>query len=88
MALGRSSTPKATSSNANACTGRRSGFGRSATASVIAAASSQATANNTSRQIMPTNTNAGGVSAMSGVASASHAERRAAVSASRPKPAQ
>jgi len=46
------------------------------------------TANRTSRQIIPTKKNAGGVNASSAVASPSQTERRAATSASVPKESQ
>src|SRR5262249_17901570 len=61
---------------------------RSAAAKASTAAASQMTANKTSRQIMPTKKNAGGMVAGSAVASRSQGERRAARSASGPKESQ
>ena len=51
----------------------------------MTAASSQAVANSMSRQIMPTKTKAGGVSARMGTSAASQTDRRAIVNASKPK---
>ena len=61
---------------------------RSAAANTITAASSQVVANNISRQMIPTKTKAGGVSANSGSKSANRLERRAIAKASKPKPSQ
>ncbi len=61
---------------------------RSAAAKASTAAASQMTANRTSRQIMPTKKNAGGMNASSAVASPSESERHAAMSASVPKASQ
>src|SRR5262249_17288796 len=52
------------------------------------AAANQTTANKTSRQIIPTKKNAGGMNASRRVASPSQTERRAATSASVPKASQ
>jgi hypothetical protein len=87
-AFGRSNTPNAISNSASACAGRRRRASRSASAKASTAATSQMTANRTSRQIMPTRKNAGGVSARNTVARPSQSERRAAMSASVPKPSQ
>src|SRR6516165_8131971 len=87
-ALGRSKTPSAISSSAKAWMGARHRAARSAAAKASTAAASQMTANRTSRQIIPTKKNAGGMNASSAVASPSQTERRAATSAGVPKASQ
>ncbi len=84
-AFGRNKTPRAHSINAATCPITRNPAPRGEDAKTMTAASNQVVANSTSRQMVPTNMKAGGISARIGTRIASHISRRAVAKASNPK---